>query len=103
MIVGKVDVTEYDDGYINIRELKLRQKLAQDALQLSLYGILKASETSGQKNPQVRTFLDYVPNGPMLIEINYDYGRKEARRLANAVVEMLKKSEDEVKKMEVKK
>lgn len=98
LIVGRMDVTEYEDGYVNIRELKLRQKLAQDALQLSIYGILEASELSGRENPQVRTFLDYVPSGPMLIEINYENGRAEARRLANAVVEMLKKSKDEVKK-----
>jgi hypothetical protein len=109
LIVGKIDISEYEDEdsdlvNLNIRELKHKPGNYQDGLQVSIYGILKSSELGSAKSKtKIRTFLDYVPYGPMGIEVLYEKAQQEARRLAAAVVEILKKSKNEVKKKEVKK
>lgn len=51
----------------------------------------------------MQAFLAYIPDGPLDIAVDYENYRGEGRRLANAVIEMLKKNEDEVRKMGVKK
>jgi len=109
LIVGKIDIAEYEDEdsesiNLNIRELKRTPKDYQDYLQVSIYGILKSAELTSKKSKfKIKTFLDYVPNGPMGIEVFYEKAKQEARRLAAAIVEMFKKNKDEVMKMEVKK
>ena len=102
LVAGKMDIEEHTADGINIRELKTSPNVFADTLQVSIYGILKSAEFKS-KHPVIKTFLDYVDHGPMGIEVFHEKGKEEARRLASSLIEMLKKSKDDVKKMDVKK
>jgi len=102
LVTGRMDIEEHSEDGINIRELKTSPNVFADALQVSLYGILKSSQLKNNTTV-IKTFLDYVDHGPMGIEVIYEREKEEARRLASSLLEMLKKSKDDVEKMDVKK
>jgi len=104
LVVGKIDISEYEgDNLLNIRELKRMKNEFADRLQVANYGILKSAITLRYRRPEIRTFLDYVPYGPMGNQVDFEDWRPQSRRLAKAVVEMIKKPKHEVEKMDVNK
>jgi len=104
LLVGLIDISEYEHGVsVNLRELKRVESGYSDYLQVSLYGIMESQIPLTRRQPTVKTFLDYVPYGPMGVEVDYEKAREEGQRLVNELVKMLEKPKDEVKKMDKKK